>query len=73
MHSLLCVSVGENYIATNYDDSVLSILIPPRHLIPPLLYPELRVCPILKFVIPTGLMRLMTVRYLYKEPGVFFF
>jgi hypothetical protein len=37
---------------------------PPRHLIPPLVYPEVRVCPILKFAFPTGLMRSMTVRYL---------
>jgi hypothetical protein len=31
------------------------MLTPPRHLIPPLLYPEIRVCPILKFVFPIGL------------------
>jgi hypothetical protein len=36
---------------------------PPRHLISPLVYPEVRVCPILKFVFPTGLMRLMTICY----------
>jgi hypothetical protein len=42
----------------------LGILTPPWHLILPLIYPEVRVCPILKFVFPTGLMRLMTVRYL---------
>jgi hypothetical protein len=37
---------------------------PSSHLIPPLVYPEVRVCPILWFAIPTGLMGLMTVRYL---------
>jgi hypothetical protein len=36
---------------------------PPRHLIPYMVYPEVRVCPIRKFVFTTGLMRLMTVRY----------
>jgi hypothetical protein len=30
------------------------MLTPPRHLIPPLVYPEVRVCPIPKFVLPTG-------------------
>jgi hypothetical protein len=40
------------------------MLTPPRHLIPPLVYPEVRVCTILKFLFPTWLMRLMTVRYL---------
>jgi hypothetical protein len=29
------------------------VLTPPRHLIPPQIYPEIRVCPILKFVFPT--------------------
>jgi hypothetical protein len=39
------------------------MLTPLRHLIPPLVYPEVFfVCPILKFVFPNGLMRL-TVRY----------
>jgi hypothetical protein len=33
-------------------------------LIPPLVYPEVRVCPSLWFVFPIGLVRLMTVRYL---------
>jgi hypothetical protein len=37
---------------------------PPRHLIPPLVYPEGRVCSILGLVFPTGFMRLVTVRYL---------
>jgi hypothetical protein len=37
---------------------------PPRHPIPPLVYPEVSVCPILRSVFPTGLMRLITVRYL---------
>jgi hypothetical protein len=30
----------------------------PSHLIPPLVYPEVCVCPILKFVFPTGLHKL---------------
>jgi hypothetical protein len=34
-----------------------------RQLITPLVYPEVRVCPIFTFVCPTGLMRLMTVLY----------
>jgi hypothetical protein len=33
----------------------------PRHLIPSMVYPEVCVCPFLKFVFSTGLMRLMTV------------
>jgi hypothetical protein len=37
---------------------------PPRHPIPLLVYPDVRVCPILKFVFHTGHMRLMTARYL---------
>ena len=40
------------------------MLTPCRHLISPLVYPEVRVCPIRKFEFPTGLVRLMTVRYL---------
>jgi hypothetical protein len=36
------------------------MLTPPRHPIPPSMYSKVRVCPILKFVFPTGLMRLMT-------------
>jgi hypothetical protein len=40
------------------------MLTPLRHLIPSLVYSEVRVCPMLKFVFSTGLMRLMTVRYL---------
>jgi hypothetical protein len=39
------------------------MLTPPRNLIPSLVYPEVHVCPILWFVFPTRLMRLMTVRY----------
>jgi hypothetical protein len=37
---------------------------PPRHLIPPLVCPEVRVCPVLGFLFLTGFMRLITVRYL---------
>jgi hypothetical protein len=37
---------------------------PPRPVIPPPVYSEVCVCPILKFVFPIRLMRLMTVRYL---------
>jgi hypothetical protein len=40
------------------------MLTPPRHLIPPLLYPKVHVYPILKFVFATEIMRLMTARYL---------
>jgi hypothetical protein len=40
------------------------MLSPPKQLIAPLVYPEVRVCPILKFLFPTVLMRLITVRYL---------
>jgi hypothetical protein len=40
------------------------ILTPPRHLIPPLVYPGVRVCPILWFVFPIELMRSSTVPYL---------
>jgi hypothetical protein len=40
------------------------MLTPPRHLIPPLVYPDVRVYPILKSVFPTGLMILMTARNL---------
>jgi hypothetical protein len=40
------------------------MLTPPRHLIPPLVFPEVRVCSILGFVFPTGFMRLITFRYL---------
>jgi hypothetical protein len=36
---------------------------PPRHLIPPLVYLEVCVCPILKFVFPMRLLGLMTVLY----------
>jgi hypothetical protein len=36
---------------------------PPTHLIYPPVYSEVRVCPILKVVRPTGLMRLMSVWY----------
>jgi hypothetical protein len=39
------------------------MLTPPRHLIPPLVYPGIRVSPILWFVFPTGFMRLTAVRY----------
>jgi hypothetical protein len=39
------------------------MLTPPRHLIPPLVYPEVSVCHILRFVFSTGLTKLMTVRY----------
>jgi hypothetical protein len=38
---------------------------PPMHLIPPLAYPEVRVCLIFKFFFPAELMRLMTDLYLY--------
>jgi hypothetical protein len=41
------------------------MLTPPRHMIPPLVYLEVCVCPILWFVFPTELMRLITVRYVY--------
>jgi hypothetical protein len=40
------------------------MLTPPKHLIPPLVYPEVRVCSVLGFVFPTSFMRLITVRYL---------
>jgi hypothetical protein len=40
------------------------MLIPPRHLIPPLVYPEVRVCLFLGFVFPVGVTRLITVCYL---------
>jgi hypothetical protein len=40
------------------------MLTPPRHLIPPLVYPEGYICLILKFVFPTGLMRFMSAHYL---------
>jgi hypothetical protein len=39
------------------------MLTPPSHLIPPLVYPEVRVCQF-PDVLPTGLMRLMTFHYL---------
>ena len=39
------------------------MLTPPWQQIPPLLYPEVHVCPILKFVLSSKLVRLMTVRY----------
>jgi hypothetical protein len=42
----------------------VGMLTPPSHLIPPLVYPEVCVCPILWFVFPTALMVLITVRYL---------
>jgi hypothetical protein len=37
---------------------------PQSHLFPPLVSPEVPVWPIFKFVLPTGRMRLMTIRYL---------
>ena len=40
------------------------MLTPPRHLIPPLVCPEVRDCPTLVFVFYLGLTRLITVRYL---------
>jgi hypothetical protein len=40
------------------------MLTPPKHLIPPLVCPEVRVCSIIGFVFSTGFMRLITVRYL---------
>jgi hypothetical protein len=40
------------------------LLTSPRQLIPPLVYSEVRVCPILWFVFPTGLMTSMSVGYL---------
>jgi hypothetical protein len=45
------------------------MLTSPRHLVPPLVYSNVRVCPILWFVFPTGLLISMTVRYLcpYKQ------
>jgi hypothetical protein len=43
--------------------SLQGMLTPSRHLIPPLVYPEVCVCPILLFVLSTGLMRLISVRY----------
>jgi hypothetical protein len=39
-------------------------MVTPRHLMPSLVYPQVRVCPLLWFVHPTGLVRSMTVRYL---------
>jgi hypothetical protein len=39
-------------------------MLTPRHLIPRLVYLEVRVCPFHKFVFHAGLMRLMTFRYL---------
>jgi hypothetical protein len=36
---------------------------PPRHLIPPLVYHKICICPIFWFVFPSGRTRLMTVRY----------
>jgi hypothetical protein len=47
-----------------YPGSVFVGILTPRHLIPPLVYHEVCVCHVLKFVFPTGLMRLTTVRYL---------
>jgi hypothetical protein len=43
------------------------ILTPLRYLIPPLVCPEVHVCLILKFVLPTGLLRLTIVYYLSKK------
>jgi hypothetical protein len=49
------------------------MLTPPKHLIPPLVYPEVRVCPILKFVSPTyeiddfSLFMLFHYSYMYRE------
>jgi hypothetical protein len=40
------------------------VLTPPMHLMPPLIYPDVYGGPILKFVFPTGPMRLVNVRYL---------
>jgi hypothetical protein len=40
------------------------ILTHPRHLIPPSVYPEVRVWSIIKFLFPTVLMRMMIVLYL---------
>ncbi|XP_048741520.2 uncharacterized protein LOC125655312 isoform X2 [Ostrea edulis] len=37
----------------------------PRHLIPPMVCPGVRVCPTIYFVLLLGVMRLITVRYLY--------
>ena len=47
------------------------MLTPPRHLIPPLVCPEVRDCPTLVFVFCLGLTRLITVRYLclYMRKG----
>jgi hypothetical protein len=36
-----------------------------KHLIPSLIYPDVHGCPILKFVFPTRLVRLMTAPYIY--------
>jgi hypothetical protein len=38
------------------------MLTPPRHLIQPLVYPEVRICPILKCIVSTRLLKLTTVR-----------
>jgi hypothetical protein len=41
---------------------------PPRNLIPPLVYLKVSVCPSLKFVFPTELMRLLNDRYFSEMP-----
>jgi hypothetical protein len=41
------------------------ILTPPRHMIPPLVCPEGRVCSVLGFVFSTGFMRLIKLFVIY--------
>ena len=48
------------------------MLTPPRHLIPPLVCPEVRDCPTLVFVFYLGLTRLITVRYLCLYIWIFY-
>jgi hypothetical protein len=59
------------------DTGQQGMLTPPRHLIPPLLEPEVCVGPIFGFVFPIGFMRLLTVRnlcyFLWKIECLFWY
>jgi hypothetical protein len=71
LHPPLCVIAGQEtasqiylqlsqFLVIVYRQEMLTF---PRHLIPPLVYLDVHVCPVLGFVFPTGFMRLITIRY----------
>jgi hypothetical protein len=58
------LNVLEKTIASLHLKLMEGIITHSRHPTPPLLYPQVRVCPVLKFVNPTGLVRLISVCFL---------